>query len=670
MTHADPLARRKAVTRAAQVAARLQAATLSGDAEAAFGLCLQLITEDFDDLERHAIPGERELRRSLHEIIDTALRQLVLADGSSSSAWRRLALPDQYGLFECSMLASNARWLRLCGSSVVEAESEPLDLPALAKLPLKGQARRLLRFALSNDGATPLDYPALRAALDPRLLPFLHDWLATVHYLSPARISSTEAARNQNAAMQDLIAARRGDHRALPASSNQSGPAFRAPYFTDANTRELSVEFNGRQMSSLMQSFRPTPAECRELKSSLLDVRAIIELGERDSDELVICPNWHSEHVIYRCMSPLVAGMRDRGAPLLRVGSEGVGLPPVATDWASNTVDVVHNSAHALAHMCAINHALAANDLDFVFYPEIVPANSSSWMATERVARIQATGYGFPVTSGLSTIDFFVGGRDVERRGAEADYAEQLILLPGLGVSTTAPPPSSAARERSTDAPLDPADPLRVVTTTSHQKLTRPLLEAWNAILAENPGATLDLFTNMTPAQVDVHSAELARLLSSGRITLHTSQPRQVIIDTIAEADLYLDAFPYGGFNSLVEPLSVGCPVITLEGQRARNRLGAALVRRAGLPESTIAKSFADYIAISKRVLQDVGERKSLRAQLGSRREVLARLADPDLAAHMDAAIEVMRRRGPRRNRRQAPPLFIRAGEKPVLLPA
>jgi len=656
---------------AARLGAELQDAISAGDGARAFDLCKRLITFDFDELERYAVPGERDLRRSLHEIIDQALRGLILADDPGTDLWRNIVLPDEFGLFECNMLAANARWLRLSGSGLVDEHHEPLTATSLATLNLSQSARRLARFCVVNDGATAVDYVDVARVLDPRLLPFFHDWVATVHYLSPSRIDDGIAAAQQDTTLSALIAARRASPDALPASSNQSGPAFRAPYFTDGSTRALAVEFNGRQMSALLQRFAPTQEECEELRSSPLDITSLDALlAQPKVEELIICPNWHEEHVIFRCMSPLVEGMRARGAPLLRVVPKTESQPPVRPDWTANTIDVPHDPNLVLAHLSAIDRAIMATRAEFVFFPEIVPANSSSWMATERLGCVQAAGYGFPVTSGLATIDYFIGGQAVERKGAESDYSEQLVLLPGLGVSTTAPPLASLERQRPLDARLDPAEPLRVVATISHQKLHRRLLEAWDDLFAAHPGATLDLFTNMTPAQVEVHQAALARMLSRGQVTLHTAQPRQTIIDTLQEADLYLDAFPYGGFNSLVEPLSLGCPTISIEGRTARNRLGPALIRRAGLPETLVPKDLDEYVAIATRLLGDPGERLAMRELLGPRESLLKRLADPDLAEHMDAAITWMRSQGPRKRGSSTTPIFIQAGERPASIPA
>lgn len=656
----NPQEREHLVRTHAQAAAQLQAAILKRDADACLPLATAMISDDFVGLERDALEGELPIRMQLHEIIDEALRHVVFADDTTSDAWKEVVLPDEYGLYKHFPLASNARWLRLTHSPRVDEGLEAItDIARLAGASLREQALQLARFCAVNDGATQVDYPALRKALDPRLVAYLDDWVLCVALYSPRRFASVEAARNQDALRRAFIDVHRNDRAARPSSSDQASAAFFAPYALEENTRALAMICNGKQMTALTERFRPTPEACEQLANAELSVHALEELPE--TDQLILCPNWSEDHVIHRCMSPLVEGMRERGVPLLRVASDDAILPPISLEWFENTIDVAHSASHMLTHLGAIAHALRERKPELVFYPEITPANSTFWMATERVARVQATGYGFPVTTGLPTMDYFLAGADVEREGAEADYSEQLILLPGMAVSTTRPPLPSGPRER------DDAE-LRLVATTSIQKLNIELLRAWDAILAQHPTAKLDVFTNATASQLGAYLEDLGRWLTHGDVVVHTAQPRQAVLDTLAQADLFLDAYPYGGFNSLVEPLSTACPVVTLEGERARNRLGAALLRRAGLPETLVARDWKHYVEHATRLLADAGERHALRAQLADRERLFAALNDPDLPHHMDAAIDWMLRQGPPKSRRA--PVFIRAGEKPVVLSA
>lgn len=658
----NPEQREQNVRTQAQLAAHLQAAILQREPETCLAVMQQMIQDDFISLETEALPGELEIRMQLHEIIDSALRDVLFADDTPTDTWKQLILPDEHGLFRHFRHQASARWLRLTGSALVDQGLEALQPAALAQLDLRGQALALGRFLAVNDGAADLDYPALAAALDPRLLPALNDWVLCVALVSPSRMHSAEALAKQDALRTSFLDVRRTQHDPLPANSDQASAAYNAPYALATSTRGLAVETNGKQMTALMKRFRPTAEACERLATSDLPVHALEDLPE-DTRELVVCPNWSSEHVIYRCMSPLLEGLRDRGVPLMRPFDQRTTLQPVALDWFDQTVDVPNSSSFVLTHLGALCHALRERELDLVLYPEISPANLTYWLATQRFARVQATGYGFPVTTGMRSMDYFVGGADVELPSAGAHYTEQLVLLPGLGVSTTEPPLPTAVRERDAND-----GQLRLVATTSLNKLNVELLSAWDALLARHPHAQLDVFTNATEPQLNAHLEQLGQWLKRGDVVVHTKQPRAFVMDTLVQADLHLDAFPYGGFNSLVEPLSVGCPVLTLEGELARNRLGAALLRRAELPESVIAKDWSSYVEIAGRLLDDAGERQALRDRLADRAALMARLADHDLAHHMDAALTWMREQGPPKAR--TAPVLIRAGEAPVRLSA
>ncbi len=645
-----------ALQRDVRWASALQRAVLAKEPAAALALCDALVSHELDDLERFASAEELDIRRTIHEIVDDALRVVVFTHEAPGEEWRRVFLPDEFGLFEFPMLMSNAVWLRRCGSRVPDENSETLQAAQLKALTFKQQALAVGRFCLCNDGRADINYAAVIAVLDPRLIASFNNWLLTVHCLSPNRVAEEDSEQNQTRALQEFLELAQLPHDPLPASSSQSAASFEGAYWTEGSVRKLSEELNGRQIKNLYRQFHPNESEegPRRVELDALE----------NTDTLVICPNWHDEHVIHRCLSPLTEGLRREGALNLRVfGAASAGRKPKATDWGEQSIDVLHSEQFVLTDLSLISRRIRNSGIDFAFYPEIVPSNSSSWMATERVARVQATGYGFPVTSGLATMDYFVGGAAVEPKETVGnDHTEQLVLLPGLGVSTTPPPVPQVKRLR----PVDDAQ-VHICATCSQQKLGTNLLRAWDSIQQGESNTSLSLFTNMTEAQASARSAAIGKLLVHGDVDLNCSIPRADLIGIMADADLYLDSFPYGGFNSLVEVLVCGVPVLTLEGDQARNRFGAAILRRLGLPEFLIAKSYDAYVLTAKRLIRDAGLRQEIRDKLGSPQSVLSKLADPDMSHHFDAAVEWMRQQGPRGLSRRAP-VLIEAGEKPRFL--
>lgn len=652
----------EAVKHAAKSATHLQQAVLAGDEQRCFELLREVMRFDANHLEHHASAEEAEVRSIAHEVADAALRQIVLADGGEGETWKLLVLPSQLGVMARAPWMSNARWLRLTGSTLPDTNDESLDPAALSRLGFADQARALGRYCVVNDGAREVDIESVLAALDARLHPFFVDWVLGVYCVSPAGILEGTIEARQDQAMFDLARLRPGSKGTpLAASPLALGAVYDSAYRHDESLRDGARWISGTLSRHIFEQFRTHTDELPRTP----DVDAGLARAA-DSGSLVLCPNWRDSHVAYRCMAPLLEGLREEGAAVCMPHAKGAGgSRQFADDWREQSFEVSFQSEHHfLVDGVQLADAIEATRLEFLFYPEVTPSNCSSWLATQRLARVQAAGYGVPVTSGSPQLDYFIGGAEVEAPGAERHYSEQLVLLPGFGVSTTEPPRPTTERVR----PGDDGE-LRLVSTATHRKLSVAMLESWSAILSAQPRAKLDLFPAMLPRDVERLVPAMANALGDVPVDLHPYVERSKILDTLVEADLYLDTYPFGGFNSLVEVLSCGCPIVTFEGNQARNRFGAAMLRRVGLPDFLIARTHTDYIAAATRVLSDSGLRLELRARLADRERVLALLADPDMSAHFDAARRWMLERGPRVGR-PAPPVLIRAGDRPTVLSA
>ena len=80
--------------------------------------------------------------------------------------------------------------------------------------------------------------------------------------------------------------------------------------------------------------------------------------------------------------------------------------------------------------------------------------------------------------------------------------------------------------------------------------------------------------------------------------------PYDQYMQKLHSATICLDAYPFGGFNTVVDALHLGKPVVTWEGTKAYNRLASAVMRRLGLNE-LIATSKEEYVSIAARLLTD-----------------------------------------------------------------
>lgn len=640
------------VARDAQLAVAMKQAVVDGDVQNGEKLANALFKSNPDWILRGASSDEIEVRRMIHEIYADFLLTLVFSDGNTGDLWRQLSEPVR-GVFISPLLVTNARWLRTFGSPLVDRGLEELDPKSLANLGYEAQAKQLGRYCSVNDGAREIDYNAVYNALDPRLRAAFGHWVTAVCLASPGNLADSLAASSQAQVAADFCKRHRNDTSELAGSTMLSNMPYAHSYRDDMQPKELAPIVNGQLARRMFEEFGSNQADPTD--GGISDFL-------HPGGEAVMCPNWRDGHVAFRCCSDAVASLRGPSFGVLMVHESSMRNAQSGA-WEQDTFELtLPGKRHFIQELGGYAEQVKRAKLDFLFYPEVTPSNATVWLASSRLARVQAAGYGYPVTTGSAHMDYFVGGSEVESDGS--DYTEQLVLLPGLGVSTTAPPMPSRPRSRG----YDEAE-LRLATITTWQKMNPGLLRAWEAILGDQPNASMDVFSAMTQGQASCLLPGIAPHIQNAQINLQLSVSRDQVLLTLGDADLYLDSFPYGGFNSLVEVLVSGCPMVTLEGTAARHRFGAAMLRRLELPDFLIAKTQSQFIAAARRLMMDTGLRQEVRAQIGCRESVLARLSDPDIGEHFAAAVEWMRKAGPRKGR-AGKPVLIEAGSPTIRQPA
>lgn len=252
----------------------------------------------------------------------------------------------------------------------------------------------------------------------------------------------------------------------------------------------------------------------------------------------------------------------------------------------------------------------------------------SAMLAAHRLARIQMTGVASVVTSGFAAMDIYVSASGQERdRFPQQHYTEELVKLPGTAhcfVYGNSPLPGDAR----TGQPGLPVSPGEVVFTScaSLYKLTPETLEAWLDILDRVPSARLVLFPfapswSRTYPKQDFSEHLLGRLVGRG---LAASRVR--IIDTpglnrvglrtsMSNFHICLDSFPFSGSTSLIEPLELGMPVVTLADTTMRSAMGASLLQELGFGE-LVADDVAGYVDIACRLAEDPEHRALISSRI------------------------------------------------------
>jgi predicted O-linked N-acetylglucosamine transferase (SPINDLY family) len=272
---------------------------------------------------------------------------------------------------------------------------------------------------------------------------------------------------------------------------------------------------------------------------------------------------------------------------------------------------------------------IRADDLDILFFGSILSnaAQHIILLALHRLARVQATYFASPVTTGIRNIDYYISGTLTEP-GQEKNeqYREDLVLIKGTGFcfNYTIDPQESNLKPSRKDLGI-PDQSVVFASGANMFKIIPELRETWAKIIATIPDSVLILypfgvtwsgsynqraFINQMYAIFDNYGINPARL-----IILDALPNREEVKAVLNLADVYLDSYPYGGANSTVDALEMGLPSVVMDGNSLRSKQGAAMLRELQLFD-LIAESEAGYIKLSVALGTDSELRKKKQREI------------------------------------------------------
>ena len=271
----------------------------------------------------------------------------------------------------------------------------------------------------------------------------------------------------------------------------------------------------------------------------------------------------------------------------------------------------------------ALATAVRGDPPDVLVYPDVGLSSQSNLLANLRLAPVQCAAWGHPVTTGSGQIEYFLSCESMEPGDAAAHYRENLVLLPGLGVSYPQPP-RPAPRTRAHFGLPEQAH-LYVCPNRLHKIL--PDHDAlFLDILAADPLAVLVFFDSVAPGQRRAFIDRLQRGLAARdiaprqQIKFLPTLPHGEFRSALAVADVMLDTPNFSGGSSALDALAAGLPIVALEGRFMRGRQSAAMLRMVGVPE-LIADDGRRYVELALRVATDRRYRDALsdRVMAGAR---------------------------------------------------
>jgi predicted O-linked N-acetylglucosamine transferase (SPINDLY family) len=253
--------------------------------------------------------------------------------------------------------------------------------------------------------------------------------------------------------------------------------------------------------------------------------------------------------------------------------------------------------------------------------------NEVTRLALHRIAPLQVVNNSSCTTSGMSELDLYVSGSYTETQDSAAHYTERLGLLPGPAHAFNYEADAVASQVSLGRKDISvPEDAVLFVSASNYYKIIPEMMDTWAELLSRVPGSYLLLhpfnpnWTNEYPVKrfTSLMEAALARRgVDHSRLIVSTIRfPSRCDVGALLGlGNLYLDSYPFGGVNSIIDPLERGVPVVEWEGDCFRSRMGSAVLRQLGLAE-LCAGDRESYLDLCVKLAGDPARRSALRESI------------------------------------------------------
>lgn len=288
----------------------------------------------------------------------------------------------------------------------------------------------------------------------------------------------------------------------------------------------------------------------------------------------------------------------------------------------------------------ALAQKIRADDIDILIDLSGHTAKNRLLTFARKPAPIQITWMGFPGTTGLQAMDYYLTDRHCFPPGQfDHLFTEKLAYLPGTAPFLPSP--------EAPDVNALPALRNGYLTYGSFNKIKKfspEVVALWAQVLHAQPNARMAI-GGMEPADsLTVVKWFAHEGISSGRLQFFPVSDMKTYLGLHHHVDMCLDTFPYNGGTTTMQALWMGVPTLTLSGATPVSRTGSSILGQLGL-QSFQANSHQEFVAFSLNWANKLEELSHIRSSLRERINASPVGQPGTIAAGLETAMRTMWRR-------------------------
>ena len=351
----------------------------------------------------------------------------------------------------------------------------------------------------------------------------------------------------------------------------------------------------------------------RKLRQMSLKDRAlhenapVMEAGGEKPVMIVVHEWFSSSHSMYRTHSRTIEAARQL-FHVIAMGYEQ--CLDAETRKVFDEVISIPNNISIVDQLKQIQREARRNKAAVLYMPSVGMFPLTMWQANLRVAPLQVMGTGHPATTHAHAIDYLVVEEDFI--GDEKCFSESLIKLPSDGLPYR--PSASWVATKPKRTPMKKPDRVEVAVCATTMKLNPQFLSACARIV---DGSKVPIHYHFLVGQAQgliyPNVKRVVRMFLGDHATVYPHQEYKSYMQVISDCDLFINPFPFGNTNGIIDCITAGLVGICKTGREVHEHIDEALFGRLGMPDWMVAKTIDDYVEASIRLINNHEERHSLR---------------------------------------------------------
>lgn len=256
-------------------------------------------------------------------------------------------------------------------------------------------------------------------------------------------------------------------------------------------------------------------------------------------------------------------------------------------------------------------------NIDILFYQDIGMEPVTYFLAFSRLAPVQCTYFGHPVTTGIPNMDYFISTDSYEPPDMEEHYSEKLVLLKGVAAPSYCYKPEIPPLDISRDR-FGFGEHEHIYFSPQTLYKFHPAIDDVIAnILRSDPLGRIVLKVGRRPYLAELLKKRFSKSMPdvASRITFIPQLSQQDYFSMIALSDVMLDTTHFGGFTTTIDAIAVGTPVITWPGEFMRGRHTMSFYNKMGIKDC-IADTLEDYAGKALKLATDPDYNQHVRQKI------------------------------------------------------